>query len=72
MKKRGVCLCDCGGEVLGANVQQSNFEDKMDPICKRCGTIWDRDYVFEVRPPRGIIELSNNDQYNFVRHKLRG
>lgn len=72
MKKRGTCLCHCGGNVVDENNTTLDAYGQKFISCKRCYKVWNADYAFSVRPERGIIELDESEEWAFVREMRKG
>lgn len=71
-RKRGTCVCDCGGIVVDHANTTIEAHGNRFISCRRCYKVWDADYAFSVRPFTGIIELNIDDQYNYVRQVKKG
>lgn len=69
-KRKGFCLCECGGEVVGQNNTTIESGGVKFISCFRCFKVWDADYAFSERPIVGIVELCVDKQSDFVKARM--
>ena len=69
-KKVGLCLCECGGEVIGQNNTTIDNDFVRLISCRRCFKVWDVDFAFAQRPIKGIVELCVDKQTDFIKARM--
>jgi hypothetical protein len=71
-KKRGLCLCQCGGVVINSSDTIIYSDDALYVSCRKCYRVWSYDYAYAKQPESGKIVLNESDQDFYMSQYRKG